>query len=352
MPAAGLDITDHRVRFLEFVRGNKGLVVQRYGEMKIPTGVIVAGRIKRVDELKKILTSFARKYRLEFVRASLPEERAYLVKMHIPNVADEEIRDTIAFQLEEYVPVPAGEAVFDYTVVGDSKEHEGQVEVAVSVLPHKEVAEYVGMFEGTGIKPMSFEIEAQAVARAVIPTGDLGTYMLLDFGGTRTGIFIVSGGVVRFTSTIDVGSDMITRALEKQFSISTEEAERIKNENGVTRRAADQEFFQAVMSSVSILRDEVNKLFVYWHTHREDEDSKKENKIEKIYISGGGANLKGLSEYLSASLRTKVSVANPWVNVNSFEEYIPSILHRHALGYASVIGLALTSDIECSDYCL
>lgn len=62
----------------------------------------------------------------------------------------------------------------------------------------------------------------------------------------------------------------------------------MKNEKGIARNREDQEFTEAVMVSISILRDEVNKLFIYWQTHRSEEDSQ---GIEKVYICGGGANL-------------------------------------------------------------
>ncbi len=347
MQAVGLDITDHRIRFLEFEKKGNGLIVKRYGEAHIATGIIVSGRLKRPKELNNILISFAKKYELEFVRVSLPEERAYLVKMEIPKVEEKNIRDTIAFQLEEYVPVPAQEAVFDYKTLGTSKLQNGYLDVAVSVFSQKEVDEYVDMFRGTGIKPISFEIDAQAIARAVIPKEKKGTYMVLDFGSTRTGIFIVSEGIVRFTSTIEIGSSMITRALEKQFSISTKEAEIMKNEKVIAKSSEGEEFFNAIVSSISILRDEINKLFIYWHTHIETDDN---TKIEQIFMSGGGANLKGLSGYLSASMRIKVVIANPWINVNSFDNYIPEIPRNLALGYTSVIGLALTDKIKDKHY--
>ena len=221
------------------------------------------------------------------------------------------------------------------------------MDVAVSVLPQNELKKYVDMFTDTGIMPVSFEIEAQAIARAVLPRGDKGTYMVIDFGDTRMGISIVSDEAVRFTSTINVGSDTISLAIQKHFSISPEEAYRMKNEKKISKSAGDKEFFQAVLSTISIIRDEINKLYIYWHTHGMEERGG--GKIGKIVMCGGGANLAGLTDYLSASLKIKVEIANPWCNVNSFENYIPEIPANEALGYASVIGLALASASDTKD---
>jgi len=341
MFAAGLDISDRRVRFLEFKRSKNGIIIKRFGESTIAPGVIVSGKIKRQEELRKILKIFAEKHNLEFVHVSLPEERAYLVKMEVPDVNHSELKNAISFQLEEYVPIPASESVFDYSVIGESKDHNGYIDVVVSVMPQKDVEEYANLFKGTGLTPVSFEIEAQAISNSVVPNGNTDTVMIIDFGRTRTGISVVVGDSVRFTSTVDIGSNMVTKAVEKHFSVNTEKAEKIKNEMGLTKKKSDEEFSLAVMSTVSILRDEINKLYIYWHTHRDDIDDTQ--NIKKIILCGGGSNLKGLTEYLSSSLRISVEVANPWNNVNSFDNFIPNIPLNSALGYSSVIGLALNS---------
>jgi len=341
MQAVGFDISDQRIRFLEFKKTKDDhLEVKRYDEEDIPPGVVVSGRIKRDKELNEIIKSFGAKHNIEFAHVSLPEELVYLVKMEIPKVEPGEIRDSILFQLEEYVPIPAGETVFDYYIIGKSKKHKDKIDVLVSVLPSREVEKYTNMFQETGITPISFEIEAEAIAHAVIEKGDNETYIVVDFGKTRTGIFIVSEGTVFFTSTIEVGSDMVTRTLAKTLGISYEEADIMKNKKGITRDKKNQEFFWAVGSVVSVLRDELNKLYLYWHTHKQEEDFRT-RKIKEIILCGGGANLNGLSEYLSGSMRVDVSVANPWGNVNSFDEYIPDIPFNKALGYSAVIGLSL-----------
>lgn len=340
MRAAGFDISDKRMRFMRLMPGKGGFVVESFGETKVPEGCIVSGTLKKPEEVHNIIASFQKKRGLEFVRVSLPEERAYLVKMETPELSGAELPISIASQLEEYVPIPAPEAVFDYEVMQKSAGRPGYLDVQVAVISQNEVHAYLEMFSGTGITPVSLEIEAQALARAVIPRGDRGTYMLIDFGKDRTGISVASAGLVRFTSTVDIGSEMITRALEKFFSVTTEEAEAMKNERIIGKTGDDKEFFDAIMSSIAILRDEINKLYIYWHT-QEEESREKGKKIEKIILTGGGANLKGLSDYLAASLRVKVEVGNPWQNVNSFDRYIPPIPLSQALGYTSVIGLAL-----------
>jgi type IV pilus assembly protein PilM len=167
--------------------------------------------------------------------------------------------------------------------------------------------------------------------------------MIIDVGRLRIGVSVVRGGIVRFTSTIDMGSDSFTRALMTGFGISEEDAEHMKNERALMGGGDD--FFDILRPSIERLSDEVAKLYEYWHTYHAGRTG--ETPVQHIIVSGGGANLLGLAEYLSAKIHVPASVGNPWKNVNDFNQYIPPIPLKKALGYATVIGLALPSGDTC-----
>ncbi|NTV44830.1 MAG: type IV pilus assembly protein PilM [Candidatus Yonathbacteria bacterium] len=336
MSAVGLDITDQRVRFLELEEGAGGYVVKRYGEAAIPPGVIIGGTIKRSLEFAAILQGLKRKHGFEFVRVSLPEERAYIVHMDIPRVEEAGVHDAIAFQLEEYVPLKPDQAIFDYAVLGDDGKSE-KMRLLVAVMPEEDVSGYTTVLSEVGMKPVMLEIEGQAVAHALVEKGDSRLHMIVDIGRMRTGVSVVKDDIVRFTSTVDMGSDMLTQSIVQTMNVSEEEAFRLKNEHTLGEHA--DELGKSIESFLKRLSGEVEKMYEYWHTYHSDKPS--EGPIEEIILSGGGANLPGLTQYLSSELRIPVSLGNPWRNVNSYDRYIPTISAKEALGYATVIGLAL-----------
>ena len=49
----------------------------------------------------------------------------------------------------------------------------------------------------------------------------------------------------------------------------------------------------------------------------------------------------GLSDYLTVSIKSKVEMANVWVNILNTENYIPEIPFKEALSFAAALGLAL-----------
>src|SRR3989338_2087146 len=114
----------------------------------------------------------------------------------------------------------------------------------------------------------------------------------------------------------------------------------MKQEYGLQRNAPNKEVFPVLLNSVSILRDEIMKHFLYWHTHK-DEQGRNNPPVKKIILCGGDSNLIGLADYFSVSIKSPVVMANVWVNMVRPEEYVPEIHFKESLSFATALGLAL-----------
>lgn len=333
----GLDISDESIKFLELVSTKHGIRVGRHGERNIPPGIVEMGKIKDTKRMEEILWLLKKQEGVRSVRVSLLEEQVYLFKLRLEKAGLEHVRESIELALEEHIPIQAQDAIFDYEIISEDGEY---LEVQVAAIPQNVIENYLNIFKNSEILIQSFELEAQAIARAVVKQGDLDTYMIVDFGEKRTGIFIISRGVVMFTSTLDVGGVMLNDMIAKNFKINLKEAEKMKKEIGLQRNTANKEIFAVLLNSVSILRDELVKHFLYWHTHK-DEEGKGNPPIKKIILCGGDSNLIGLADYISMSMKSKVEMANVWINIVNTENYIPEINFKQALSFAACLGLAL-----------
>ena len=114
----------------------------------------------------------------------------------------------------------------------------------------------------------------------------------------------------------------------------------MKKEKGLTKSIENKEVFETLLMSISVLRDEISRHYIYWHNSK-DKENQEPKHIEKIILCGGDANLMGLLPYLVSSLRIPVELANVWVNVTKFEAGIPQISFAQSLRYATTVGLAL-----------
>ena len=188
---------------------------------------------------------------------------------------------------------------------------------------------------------VAFEIEAQALARSVVARESKTTCIIVDFGRTRTGFTVFSSDIVWFTSTVAIGGDNIVRAIAQKTGVTEKMARSIKEKNGLSRAVGNREIFNAITPIVSILKDELEKHYLYWNTHS-DESGAVRPKIEKVILLGGDANVPGMLEYLASGFGVQFSFANPWVNlIESFDKVIPPIPFNHSLRFVTALGLAL-----------
>ena len=341
MRPAGLSISERSVHLVEFEKRRSGLALHRFGFREIPLGAVKEGFINDKAAVTEILRSLKKELSVEFVNVSLPDEKAYLFTTELPRSVAEDLRQAIELRLEENVPVTAQDAIFDFAVIPSPVPAE-HIDVSVSVLPSKVVDTYLEIISAAGFRPVSLSIEAEALSRAVVPRSSMGTFMIVGIGESRTGISVVSRGVVQFSLTVPLGGDAITSALAKHFSVAPSEAVAIKKERGFVKNRENFELFSSLMNAVSVIKDEVNRSLVYWRTHRNAPNTAI-NSVEKIILCGRDAGLVGIDEYLSLTMKIPVEVGSVWRNAFSFNEQVPQIPRIDSLDYAAAIGLALPS---------
>ncbi len=341
MPALGLDISDKSLKYTELFYEQKIMKVAGFGTKIIPKGLIESGQIKQKDEFTSFLKNLRKELKNDYVIVSLPEEKAFVGTVKMPLMDKKEIRTALEMQLEEHIPLQAKEVIFDYDILGESLA-EKCFNIAFVAVPLTLIECYLDVLKGAGFSPLVFETESHALARALIGEKDNDVYMIIDFGKTRTSFVISRGQKVELTSTIEVAGEALDLALVKALSISPEEAERLKKEHGLFKGKENEKIFATLLATVSLIRNEAERHIAYWRTHSAIRSGSSED-IEKIILCGGDSNLKGFPDYISSELKIPAGLGNPWINIVSFEDYIPKIEFRESLMYATTLGLALRS---------
>jgi Tfp pilus assembly PilM family ATPase len=337
MPAAGLDVGNQHIRFVECAESRHGTVLSRWVERKIPTSVFFSDDLATNQDMRKIFQNIRNEFGLNFVRLSLPEDRSYLFRTVVPVKTDAEIRSAIELQLEENVPLTADEAIFDYTVIERGVDF---VAVSVAVFPKRFVENTTQFLLSAGLTPVGFHLTADATAKAVIKEGDQSTYLVVHFSEKSIGLYIVSQGVLQFTSNLPFGGEVLTDAIARHFSVDTDEAIRIKKSGDRIRGSNAIELFYSVAHSASVLKDEMMRVIDYWENHK-IKDQHIGKKIDAVILTGADANIPGFDEYLSLSVGLRVDIGNVWTNLLSFDDSIPALPLSESLNYGAAIGLML-----------
>jgi len=345
LPSIGLDISDTSLKYISFKGTKTGKrTIDQYGDITIPNGVLHRGEVLDPQKLANVLIECKQQTGAEYVRVSLPEERAYLFETELKRSTPlKEMRSLLEFRLAENVPMPARDVFFDYTVLPVSDDSDKVVRIAVTAYAKETIQTYYEACLLAKLQPLAFEVEAQAMARAVVPSDSQDAVMLVDFGKTRTGIGIVYKNTLLYTSTIDIGGDQLSAALRKQLGddVAEKELTHLKNTEGLVHGAQSSVVHDALISTLSVIKDELVTRMQYWHV-RTGADERR--RLQKIILCGGSANLKGLPAYLTESVGVTSVRANVWENTFTFDEIVPPIDKRHSLGYATAVGLALQTN--------
>jgi len=336
MPAPGLSLTDAGVRLIEFKQEGSNLVLKQHGEVIFPKDIIVSGMIKDASALVKILEDFRKKHNVEYIRTTLPEERAYLFRTKVQNLPGRDIRTSVEFTIEENVPVSVSETIFDYTVLSETKDEDGSemLDVSVSVIQQDVVNEYLEVFQRAGFTPLHFEVESQAVTKAIVPRNDKRTLLIVNIGRSRAGLYVVSDETVSFSSTVPISlpqnnqnRDLTVGGLE--YTALDKEGKKIE-----TNLSQGYAGFDTAIA-------EIKKIFLFWKSQT-DKTGRPIQQIETILICGDEGHRSGLAEYIEGEVKKPAHIGDVWINVFSFHDYVPGIPLEESLGYAGAIGLALS----------
>ena len=361
----GLDLSDRTIKVAQLRRNGDKLKLAGYNREEIPEGIIMNGEIKKGDELAKIIKktvseSKPRPISAKFVVYSIPETKGFIRVIRLPEVKKENMVREIAEKSEQFFPISIKDSYFDWQVLLQETKNK-EVEVLVAAAPQEIIDSYSKVFKKAGLEPVAAEIESIAIARSLINQRQSSRpVLIIDLGKDRTSFIIFKKPVIQFTASIPICGNEFNKAIAKEFSVSTDEAEKIKLECGLNRQKRSSRAYKAMLPSLVELVKYISKLLDYYQEHFSPEfyseiqgeslELKKSSRlaekdsfpISKVIVCGGEAKIPGMDFYLSLQIKKEIERGNPWVNIiNPDSDEIPPISREDSLVFVTVLGLAM-----------
>ncbi len=342
LPLAGIDLSTSGVKAVRLIEGTHGLTLAGYVDVRLPSGAFADGEIINHDAVAESLSNAAASVGISAANIALPESKSYLFETAVPGTKKDEWRIAVEQHLDEFVPLPPPETVFDVVKVG--QDERGDALVTGIGFARRIIDDTLSVFDKAGIRVQALEGETFASSRALLHRGDESTALIIDVGRATTKIFIVSKCVPRFATTIGFGGHSLTLAVQKHFGVTEAEARKIKAERGIVPVPGNEDYLAAMLSTVSAIRDEISTRLEYWQ--EKARTSKMHALVTHAILVGGNASVRGFSEYLEGALKIPVVSGDVFINLASRDEWIPSLDYTESLAYATAIGLALRDDIQ------
>lgn len=347
-----IDINDSSLKVVKVDKTRHGFFLRSYNELNMPSGIIKGGVVQDPKELTRLIslacqTVKGKKLTTQYVILSLPEEKSFSQIIQMPNMTLRELAKAVPFEAENYIPLPIDKVYLDFEVIAphSALTQARHLDVLVNVMPRSIVDSYVECVTRAGFIPCILEIESQSIARALVKHGQAsGPVALIDFGGDNTSFIIFSGSALRFTASVPFCAKQLTTAIAESLKITPAKAEGLKIKNGLSegKTKEGKEAGKAMELLLSDFAGKIKKYIGFYQGHSSHDYFPSDDDIEKIIICGGGANLKGLPEFLSEALKIPVELGDPFTNI------IPCgkgqtcpIIYQKALSYTTAFGLAL-----------
>ncbi len=342
LPLSGIDLSTSGVKAVRLAETAQGLVLARYAEARLPSGAFTDGEIIERDTVVEALAAAAKSAGISSTNAALPESKSYLFETTASGSKKTEWRTAVEQHIDELVPLPPPETAFD--VVGIGQRTPDDTFIAGIGFARRIVDDTLSVFDQSGIKVRALEGETFSMARALLPTGDESTALIIDVGKTTTKMAIVAQRIPRFATTIGIGGHALTLAVQKHFGVTEAEARKVKAERGIVPAPGNEDYLAAMLSTVSAIRDEIATRLSYW----QERAAKKgvHEPVSHVILAGGNASVRGLPEYLEGALRIPVAAGDVFTNLASRDVWIPSLDYTESLAYATAIGLALRDHVQ------
>ncbi|HUD04028.1 MAG TPA: hypothetical protein VMR73_00860 [Candidatus Paceibacterota bacterium] len=293
-------------RFIELVPRGSNMIIRKYGNVALPSAVTDdADEIS--PDIKKIVEKTIADKKIRSTTIVLPERLVYVFFITIPIVEQNFIHDALAFKLEEHIPIPPGDVMFEFNIM-KRDERAKTMTIAVRAVPQKQVEKYIDFFTSLGVLVAGCETEGQSALLSALPLTDNLCRLVIKIGARGTLIFIAQGRSILFSSSISFGGGDIL-GLDKES-----------------------------LPILNSIKDEAKKIIEYWNS-RPDADNT--SQAESILLFGRVAEYSGVKEYFEAALSYPAEIANVWQNAFSLEKNIPTIEAKDATDMAPVIGLSL-----------
>lgn len=348
----GIDISTRSLKMAQLKQKGalaSNLKLAGYNEVGVPEGTIEKTLVRDRKALSEAVEkgwSEAEGIDTEFVAASLPEEKAFLEIIQMPRMEQQEVEKSAKYEAQNYIPMSMDQVYFDSEIIVPVQDSLDHTDVLVVAFPKRVVDPYVSCLEKAGLKPVALEIESQSVARALIKDFvSLKPLLMVDLGAARTTLMVYSGRALRFTAYVPISSRQFTRVISEQMEVEWERAEQLKKQHGLGESGKAKRISRALEPILNDLKEQIAEHLEYYETHSFHEHlPTSENEINNILLTGGGANLNGLPEFLSSRLGVSTERGNPWVNILPEDlKQIPKMSFEESSKYTVALGLALRS---------
>jgi type IV pilus assembly protein PilM len=319
----GLDIGSHSIKLVGLKMTSKGPFLTCLGMKEIPPNKDK----EDVNAFSEILNALVEEVGLRTKKVNLVVSGSgvQIKRISVPSLPKAELKEAVRWEMKNYLPFPVETAEIVFHILNEYVEDNvKRLDLMVVACPKQLIDRTLSIAERAGLQPIHLDVGPFALWNTLLVWNQLEkdeTVALIDLGAEKTGIYLFKNGILQFSREAAPAGADITKAImegigsEGKLELIYERAEEIKQEMGIPlepsrERTGDR---SGSLSKISFLvrpvlerlSAEIGRSLDYYRVQFNEE------RIDRLLLTGGGANLKNIVSYLAGELRLPIEHFNP-----------------------------------------
>jgi type IV pilus assembly protein PilM len=320
----GLDIGSHSIKLVGLKMTSKGPFLTCVGMKEIPPG---SGK-EDINTFSEILKALVEEVGLKTKKVNLAVSGSgvQIKRISLPSLPKAELKEAVRWEIKDSLPYPVETAQIDFHILNEYVEDNiKKLDMIAVACPKHLIDRTLSVAERAGFRPIHLDIGPFALWNTLLVWDQIKkeeTVALIDLGAEKTGIYIFKGRILQFGREVTPAGADLTRAIMERISPSGESgvlykrAEEIKREIGSLSKTEQEPIRQSTdptLSKLSFLvrpvleklAAEIGRSLEYYRNLFNVEP------VDRVFLTGGGSNLKDIVSHLRSELRLPVEHFNP-----------------------------------------
>jgi type IV pilus assembly protein PilM len=334
----GLDIGSHAVKVCQLKRAANGYAIVTLGSTVLPEGAVDDGTLNDSEVVGSAIAKLFNNLKIKnkTVGFSISGYSVIVKKVNLAVMADAQLEGHIMSEAEQYIPFDIEDVYLDFQDLKTNTKDSDRTDVMLVAAKKEIVDDYLEMLRSINLNPVIVDVDGFALENSYeYNYGKNENVALVDIGATKMNINILSQGISVVARDIIVGSRQLTEQIMNVFDIEFDEAEAIKL--GFVPAEDKKQEIEKIFSTICtqwVL--EIKKAIDLYNSNHP------EHPLKKLILSGGGAKVAGLIDFLVQETEMAVELFNPFANMVSNRKKIdPDYLLSIGPEMAIATGIAL-----------
>ncbi len=266
---------------------------------------------------------------------SLSGHSVIIKKIQLPSMTEAELAESIQWEAEQYIPFDINDVNLDYVVLDTGSSD--TMDVLLVAVKRDRINDYTSVIVQAGKEPVLVDVDVFAVQNAFEANysshGE--TVALVNVGASVMNINVLHDGNSVFWRDVAFGGNLYTEAIQREFNLPREEAEKLKLGEEIGQISQQQ--VDSVLGAASEdLAAELQKTVDFFVA------TSSVDRLDRVMLSGGGSLVTNLASILKERFQVTVELLNPFRNIRYNEsDFDPDWINSNAPAMAVAVGLAI-----------